>query len=279
MFGGGLRGIYTSGIFDYLLDNKIYIPYCLGISAGSANVASYVSKQKGRNKKFYEEYSFEKEYMSVRNLIKKGSFIDLDYIYRTLSNENGKSPWNYDAAMKSDQEMVVQISNAKTAKPEYIYKKDFTKNDYWYFCASSCIPIVCKPYKHNNNYYYDGGIIDPIPFKKAFEDGCTKVIVLLTRPISCKRKLENDAKFYKALKNKYPDLMKAMYNRPEVYNKQIEEIKEKYELSGEILVIAPDDVCGMKTLTKDKTKMELLYNKGYKDGEKIKLYLENIGSG
>ena len=99
--GGGMRGIYGAGIFDYLLDNNIDIPYCVGISAGSANVASYISKQKGRNFKFYTEYSFEKDYMSLSNLIHKGSYIDLDYVYGTLSNEDGKNPWNFDDAMNN----------------------------------------------------------------------------------------------------------------------------------------------------------------------------------
>lgn len=275
MFGGGLRGIYASGVFDYLLDNQIYIPYCLGISAGSANVASYVARQKGRNKVFYQEYSFEKEYMSLKNLVTKGSFIDLDYIYGTLSNEGGKYPWDYDTAMKSNQEMIVQVSNAKTGKSEYVYKKDFKKNNYWFFCASSCIPIVCKPYEYNNVKYYDGGITDPVPYKKAFEDGCSKVIVILTRPRDYKRKLGKDARFYKKLKKDYPNFVDALYNRPDLYNKEVKEIIEDYEPKGKILLIAPDDICGMDTLTKDKEKMERLYNKGYKDGNKIKEYLNN----
>ena len=108
-----MRGIYGAGIFDYLIDKNIEIPYCIGVSAGSANVASYISKQKGRNKPFYQDYSFEKQYMSFHNLIHKGSYIDLDYVYGTLSNEGGRNPWDFDKAMQSRQEMVVVATDAK----------------------------------------------------------------------------------------------------------------------------------------------------------------------
>ena len=274
--GGGLRGIYPAGIFDYLLDNDIHIPYCLGISAGSANVASYISRQKGRNKVFFQEYSSDRKYMSIWNLITKGSFVDLDYIYGTLSNEGGKNPWDFDKAIKSEQEMVVQMGNAKTGKADYIYKKDFKKNNYGFLCASSCIPIVCKPYTFNGVEYYDGGVVDPIPYKKAFGDGCTRVIVVLTRPRDFRRTLGRDSKSYKKLQNKYPEFVKALYNRPTLYNSELEEIINDLEPQGKVLLIAPDDICGMGTLTKDKAKLQKLYEKGYKDGEKIKEWLENI---
>lgn len=128
--GGGMKGIYGAGIFDYLIDNNVEIPYCIGVSAGSANIASYLSKQSGRNKKYYQEYSFEKDYMSIHNYLRKGSFLDLDYIYGGLSNEGGKYPWDYDAAMSNSAEMVVVATDAKTGKAVYFNKNDFAKNDY-----------------------------------------------------------------------------------------------------------------------------------------------------
>ena len=90
--GGGLRGIYGAGIFDYLIANNIEIPYTIGVSAGSANIASYIAKQKGRNRRFYEVYSMEKEYMSLSHYRKTGSYINFEYIYGTLSNEDGLDP-------------------------------------------------------------------------------------------------------------------------------------------------------------------------------------------
>lgn len=274
--GGGMRGIYGAGVFDYLLDNEIYIPYCIGISAGSANVGSYISRQKGRNIRFYEKYSFEKDYMSFRNLRKIGSYINLNYVYGTLSNDDGKDPWDYDTAMKSSSNMVVVVSNAQTGKPEYIYKKDFIRNDYGMFSASSCIPLVCKPYEWHGTKYFDGSITDPIPVKKAFEDGCTKVIVILTRPEDYRKSDGKKTKLYKKIKKEYPVFYEKLYNRCELYNNTLEDILKNLVPTGNILIVAPDNCCGMDTLTKDVSKMHKLYEKGYEDGEKIQLYLKNV---
>ncbi len=86
--GGGLRDIYGAGVFDYLMDEDINFDYCIGVSAGSANCASYVARQRGRNKPFYLDYSMRKDTMSPNNLIKSGSYLDLNYIYGELSAEN-----------------------------------------------------------------------------------------------------------------------------------------------------------------------------------------------
>ena len=104
--GGGMRGAYTAGIYDYLLDNKIDIDYCLGVSAGSANLITYVAGQRGRLKRFYDEYSFEKEYLSVGNYLKKGMLVDLDYIYSELTNSTGKDPLDFTAALKSEKQFL-----------------------------------------------------------------------------------------------------------------------------------------------------------------------------
>lgn len=271
--GGGLRDIYGAGIFDYLLDNQIYLPYSLGISAGSANVASYTSRQRGRNKVFYEDYSFRKDYISFHNFVTKGSYIDLDYVYGTLSNEGGENPWDYDSAMKYDGEMVVAVSNAETGKQEYFYKKDFKKNDYGMLAASSCVPIVCKEYNWRGKKYYDGGISNPIPVEKAYEDGCSKVIVILTRPVEYRKTEGKDQVFYKRLKNKYPIIMQELYDRPETYNSMIENLLNNDVKSGKAFIVAPDDDLNMKMLEKDKNKLETLYQKGYNDGAKVKEFI------
>lgn len=161
--GGGMRDIYGAGVTDFLMDNKIRFPYLVGVSAGSANLASYLSNQRGRNKVFYTEYAFEKEYMSVDNLFKKGSFVDLDYVYGTLSNDDGRYPWDYDKAMKDKAEFVVVATDAETGKPVYYYKKDYKINDYGMLKGSSCVPLACKAYKWHDKYLYDGGVSDPIP--------------------------------------------------------------------------------------------------------------------
>ena len=271
--GGGMRDIYGAGIFDYLIDKRIDLDYTIGVSAGSANIASYLSKQKGRNKVYYLEYSFEKDYMSLRNYIKTGSFFNFDYIYGTLSNSDGKYPWDYDKAMKSSKEMVVVTTDAKSGKPVYFYKKDFKKNDYGMLKASCSIPIVCKAYKWNDNYYYDGALSDPIPFKKAFEDGCDRVIVILTRSTDYRKKTKH-TRFFKKLNKKYPNMVEKLYSRCDIYNRQLEELLEKYVPSGKAFVIGPNNLHNVDTIRRKKENLEKLYNEGYKDGKKIEKFLK-----
>ncbi len=272
--GGGMKDIYGAGVLDYLLDNKIYIPYCIGISAGSANMASYVARQRGRNIDFYKKYNVEKEAMSLKNLIRLGSYINLDYIYGTLSNEGGKSPIDYETMMESSSDLIVVASRADTGEPEYFYKKDFKKNQYGFCCASSCLPIVCKPYEYNGKKYYDGSITNPIPIKKAFEDGCSKVIIILTRPEDYRKSDTKKKNAYKSLEKQYPEFTQKLYKRCELYNTQLDEIIKNIVPTGKALIVAPDDCCGVDTLTKDTTKLDELYNKGYEDGIKIKNFIK-----
>ena len=91
--GGGLRGIYAAGILDYCMDCNIKFDLGIGVSAGSANIASYVAGQRGRNYKFYADYAFRKQYMSVRNFILKKSYVDMDYVYGTLCVVMAKTHW------------------------------------------------------------------------------------------------------------------------------------------------------------------------------------------
>lgn len=104
MLGGVLWGVYAAGVWDYCLDADIRFDLGIGVSAGSANIASYIAGQKKRNCTFYTEYPFRKEYMSIKNFITKRSYLDLDYIDGTLSNSGGENPLDYQKIMDSPTE-------------------------------------------------------------------------------------------------------------------------------------------------------------------------------
>ena len=120
--GGGLRGIYAVGVFDYCMDHDIRFDLGIGVSAGSANLASYAAGQRGRNHQFYTEYAFRKQYMSMRNFILKHSFIDLDYVYGTLSQSDGENPLDYCALRDNPMEFHVVATNAQTGQAKYFDK-------------------------------------------------------------------------------------------------------------------------------------------------------------
>jgi predicted patatin/cPLA2 family phospholipase len=270
--GGGLRGIYGAGVFDYCLDHGIEFDYCIGVSAGSANIASYLGKQKGRNYRFYMEYTFRRQYMSLRNLLRTGSYIDMDYVYGELSNLNGENPLNYEAIKSSHSEMKVVALNALTGGTTYFDKSDMAQDSYRILEASSSIPLICRPYLVDGAPYYDGGIADPVPIRKAFEDGCSRVAVILTKPRDEVRLQKRDAPFARALRRRYPKAAENLMLRYRKYNDGVTLAKECERL-GKALIIAPDDCCGMKTLTKNRSRMERMYRKGYADARALPEFL------
>ena len=139
--GGGLRGIYGAGVLDRCLEEDLRFDLCIGVSAGSANMASYLAGQHGRNKPFYDEYSFRREYMSVHNLIRKHSYLDLGYVYGTLSNAGGENPLDYAALARSPAELCVVAANAQNGEAQYFTKADLHPDDYRILMAS-CLPTA-----------------------------------------------------------------------------------------------------------------------------------------
>ena len=115
--GGGNRGAFGAGVLDYCLDKGIQFDYCIGVSAGSANCVSYIAGQKGRNLRFYTNYNISKDAISIRNRLKYHSMLNLDFIFRTVSNEDGEDPLNYDAFVRSGQALRIVATDAETGRP------------------------------------------------------------------------------------------------------------------------------------------------------------------
>ena len=271
--GGGLKGIYTVGIYDYLMDKNISFDCGIGISAGSANLASYLANQKGRNFKFYTEYSFRKEYMGVGNLLHGHSFINLDYIYSTLSNSDGEYPFDYKKMVANPMLFYVIAANAETGEAKYFTKEDIKQDNYDIFKASCSIPVVCKPYVIEGIPYYDGAIADPVPVKKALEMKYDKIVLLLTRPCDKPREIGSDFKFADVIEKKYPNAAKNFRLRATRYNEGVE-LAKSLEKEGKALVVAPKDIFGITTLNKNREDLLKLYNEGYKDAVKIAEFLK-----
>ncbi len=159
--GGRFRGIYACSVLDYCLDENIRFDLGIGISAGSANLTSFIAGQRGRNYQFYTEYGLRKKYAGMGNFILKRSFIDMDYVYRTLSNHDVENPLDYAAIRENPMEFIVVAANAVTGEAKYFDKRDIRQDDYDILKASCCIPFVCKPYFIQGTHYYDGALGDP----------------------------------------------------------------------------------------------------------------------
>ena len=209
------------------------------------------------------------------NFIRKRSFIDMDYVYGTLSNHDSENPLDYAALHDDPTEFIVVAANAETGEAKYFDKRDIRQDDYNVFKASSSIPFVCKPYFIQGVPYYDGALGDPVPVKKAFACGCDHVVVLLTRPENVLRNPEKDEKLAARIRKKYPKAAEKLRQRADRYNAGVA-LAQAYARQGKTLIVAPDDTCGVSTLSRDPADMKRLYEKGYADGEKIKSFLAQL---
>lgn len=270
--GGGLRGIYAAGVLDYCLDAGIRFDLGIGVSAGSANISAFIAGQKKRNYLFYTDYSFRKEYMGLRNFLFKKSYLDLDYIYGTLSNSDGENPLDYQSFLKSSTEFLAVATDARTGEARYFDKSNFHQDDYSVLKASSAIPFVCHPYEVDGVLYYDGALGDTIPIEKAFAWGCDKVVLILTRPRDIPRTPDKDMKLAGRIQKKYPLAADRLRKRAEQYNRGVALAKE-YESQKRLLIIAPDDTCGVDTLSKERNALKQFYEKGYGDAQKIPAFI------
>lgn len=270
--GGGLRGVYGAGVFDYCLENNINFDACIGISAGSANTITFLSKQLKRTYAFYLHYAFRKEYMSLDNLLKSGHYLDLDYIYSTLSNEKGEYPLDYDTLMNNPTELYVIATEAETGNAHYFTKADLKRNDYSPLKGSSCLPVVSKSVEIDGLHYYDGGLSDPVPIQFALDLGFDKIVLIWTKPFTLENSFKRERILSKMMRKKYPKIADSLLAREEIVTEQLK-LAIKLRDEGKLIIISPDDIGKMSTLTKDRNQLDLMYDKGKEDAEKIAPFL------
>lgn len=204
-------------------------------------------------------YAHDERYMGIKSIFKNGEYLNSKWIFGELSYE--MFPLNYDEFENSKTKFCVVASNAKTGKAEYFYPTDFRKG-----CeiihASCALPMVTKPVQIGKDMYYDGGICDSIPLKKAYEDGCEKCVVVLTQDRHfIKKPLGHEKAIRKAL-HKFPLTAEAVINRQNMYNEQRKFVFDQEKL-GNVLVLAPRSPLEFHTLDSEPMKIQHIYNLGY----------------
>ena len=268
--GGGMRGIYAAGVLDCCLDEQVTFDAGIGISAGSANIASFLAHQRGRNKRYFLEYSFRKEYMSLSNYRTKGSFLNLDYIYGTLSNSDGEYPLDYQAIIDNPTILYVLACNAWTGETKIFYKSDLSLDNYDIFKASCAIPSICKPYFIDGIPYFDGALGDTIPLDMV--ENYDRIVLILKKPKDIIRTSRKDDLLARRIEKQYPKAAEQLHLRAVKYNAGVAKAKD-LEKTGKLLIIAPENTEGVDTLTRDKGAFLRLYTRGYMDGHQVKEFI------
>ena len=266
--GGGFRDIFGAGVFDACLDNGITFDCCIAVSAGAANTVSYLAGQRGRNYRFYTDYAFRKEYMSIGNLVDGKHYLDLNYVYGELSLEGGEDPLDYGRLSQYGGTLNIVATDALTGRPEYFDLSDLKPDDFSVIKASSSIPLVCGKTMVNGRLYYDGGVSDPVPVKRALKLGSDKTVLILTRPSDYEVNPKRDLAIASMMEKEYAKSANALRVHALRYNRAVR-LAKKLEQEGKCLIISPDDSCGVNTLTRDKEALDALYNKGLESVKKI----------
>ncbi len=273
--GGASRGMFSCGVMDALIDNGICANYVIGTSAGIANGASYVSGQRGRSLRIGTKYYSDKRYMGMKHLLNPftKSYYNIKFVFDDIPNKYDL--FDYDAFDAFQGDVIACVTNISTGNAEYL---PVTSDDRaWKTIVASCsLPILFQPVELKGNLYMDGGMSDSIPYKKAIEDGCDRVIVVLTRERDYIKDKEPVQKLIGIMYRKYPHLIERIANRHLDYNKCRDELFA-LESEGGAFVIAPEDTKEFNRVEKQSDNLQKLYNQGYdittKNIDKLKEYL------
>jgi len=261
--GGGMRGLYTAGVLDAFMDMDMYFPYVIGVSAGACNAASYISRQKGRNKKVTIGYIRDPRYLSYRNFFKQGSIFGMNFMFDEIPNK--LVPFDYHTYNNSKETFVIVATDCNTGTPVYFYKKhghDILNQ----LKASSSLPFLSPMVDIKGLKLLDGGIVDSIPIRKSISDGNKKNVVILTQNKGYRKKPFKGNFISKKIYKNYSKIIEALNNRYKIYNETLDFIEE-LESEKKIFVIRPTQPLAVGRLEKDTSKLENLFNQGYSDTE------------
>ena len=263
--GGGMRGVFTCGVLDYLMDHKISFPYAVGVSAGACNGLSYMSHQRGRGKYSNIDLLAKYKYIGIRPLIKKRGLIDQQLLFHRFPDRI--LPYNYKAYAENPSRFEMVTTDCITGRACYWEEKFDEKRIIDIVKASSSLPYACPIIYVDGRPMLDGGIVDSIPLLRAYELGYDKCVVVLTRNKGY-RKSTKKVPVPSFIYKKYPRLRVALRNRNKIYNEQLE-LVERLEEEGKIIVIRPEKPIVVGRMETSVKKLTDLYEQGYACAKKV----------
>ena len=262
--GGGMRGLFSAGVLDALLDLKeLSVNGIVGVSSGALFGVNYVSKQKERAVRYNKKYADDKRYMGLHSWITTGNAVNKDFAFYELPYK--LDVFDNETFKKAKTDFYVVMTNVESGKPEYVLIEDaFAQMEY--LRATSALPFASKIIEINGKKYLDGGISDSIPIDFCESLGYDKIIAVLTRPEGTYK--EDKLGFlYKLVYRKYPNLVNSLLNMATDYEKVLAKIKD-LENKGEIFVVRPPEVLKIGRLEKNRDKIQKVYDTGLNTGLK-----------
>ena len=258
-----MRGIFTAGVIDVLMENEIPFPALTGVSAGAAFGCNYKSNQPGRVVRYNLKYCREPRYCSFRSLIKTGDIFGTEFCYRKIPDE--LDPFDKQTFDSSPMKFYAVCSDVETAQPYYKRIDKVDDECYDWFRASASMPLVSKIVEVGGRKYLDGGITDSIPLE-FMERYFKKNVVVLTRPRGYVKEPASHMWLFRRSLKKYPKMIEAIKNRHLMYNDELSYLDEQ-ERRGNILLICPQDTLPIGRTEQKEAKMRHVYGMGRQTGE------------
>lgn len=263
--GGGMRGVFTSGVLDGFMKHNLYFNYVVAVSAGACNGMSYMSRQPRRARVSNIDYLARYDYIGVRHLVTQGCIFDTKLLYDKFPNEF--IPFDFDTFFNNPATFEMVTTNCLTGRAEYLQEHHDRQRALDIVLASSSLPYVSKIVMVDGVPMLDGGIADSIPVLRSIELGHKKNVLILTRNRGY-RNTGHDHKIPHFIYKKYPRLRVLLSHRLEAYNRQLEMV-ERMEDEGKVICIRPEQPMEVTRMEKDTAKLERLYEEGFALGEKF----------
>ena len=257
--GGGMRGVFTCGVLDCLMDRGIRFPYTIGVSAGACNGLSYMSSQRGRARYSNIDLLEKYRYISFKHLIFKGNIMDFDLLFDDFPNRI--IPYDYPALAACEERFEMVTTSCRTGRACYFEEKNDPDRIIDIVKASSSLPFVSPISYVDGEPMLDGGIADSIPLLRARELGFDNNLVVLTRNKGY-RKSEGAIHLPPFIYGRYPQLREAIRRRNVLYNEQLA-LVERLEDDGTLTVLRPERPIEVGRIERDTRKLAALYDEGY----------------
>ena len=272
--GGGMRGVFTSGVLDGFMKHDLYFRYVVAVSAGACNGMSYMSHQPRRARISNIDYLARYNYIGIRHLVTQGCIFDRELLYDKFPNQY--LPFDFDTFFNNQCTFEMVTTNCQTGQAMYLSEKHDRQRALDIVRASSSLPYVSKIVEVDGIPMLDGGIVDSIPVQRAIDMGHPFNVVVCTRNKGY-RETGRDYKIPRFIYRNYPRLRVALSRRIAAYNKQLEMI-DRMEAAGQIICIRPERPMEVTRMAKDTAKLERLYEEGFALGEKFCLSVDKLTS-
>lgn len=273
--GGAMRGMFTAGVMDVMMENDIVFDGAIGVSAGAAFGCNYKSKQIGRAARYNMKYCDDKRYCGIGSLIKTGNIFSTDFAYGEVPMK--KDIFDFYTYKNNPMEFYVVCTDIESGKAVYHRYDDFSDHGFEWIRASASMPLVSEIVEIDGVKMLDGGVADSIPLKYFESIGYDRNVVILTRPGDYRKKKNNIIPLIKLKYKKYPKFVKAMEERHIKYNETLEYIAAE-EQKGNVLVIRPDEALPVGRIERNRDNLKAAYeigrNTAIKKLDKVRKFLK-----